>query len=127
MMNVDGTGVTADWDWTRGEMRQLIRKTLQLATMLVVVAVGCAKAGSEYVGKWVSTRNSADTLDITRSGEQFQITGATLQQMSATYTKDGVLQIPGPIGMSISLKYDKGTDTLQGPGMSAPTVYKRIK
>lgn len=108
-------------------MRNLYRNTLQSILLLAIFAMGCAKAGSQYVGKWVNASNGADTLNITRAGDQFQITGATLERMSANYQKDGTLQIPGPMGMSINLNYDKSSDTLQGPGMSAPAVYKRVK
>jgi hypothetical protein len=108
-------------------MRDLARKMLQSTILLAVLAIGCAKAGSQYVGKWVSANNPADTLNITQNGNQFQITGATLEQMNATYAKDGTLQIAGPMGMTISLNYDKSSDTLQGPAMVGTTTYKRVK
>jgi hypothetical protein len=33
----------------------------------------------------------------------------------------------GMPGMDLSLTYVKSSDTLQGPGMLGPTVYKRAK
>lgn len=106
-------------------MRNAIRKAVGPMLLLMVLTIGCAKAGSEFVGKWVNTTNSMDTLDITRSGDQFQITGANQQPMDAIYAKDGTLQMSGVMGMSLSLTYVKSSDTLQGPGMPSPTVYKR--
>jgi hypothetical protein len=95
--------------------------------LLTALILGCASAGSQYVGKWVNTNNNLDTMDITRNGDNFQITGATLEKIDATYAKDGTLQIPGPMGTGLSLSYVKSSDTLQGSGMFGPTVYKRIK
>jgi hypothetical protein len=108
-------------------MRNLIQKALHSTLLLTVLVMGCSSAGSEYVGKWVNANNSADTMDITRNGDRFQITGATLEKIDATYAKGGTLQIPGPMGTGLSLTYNKSSDTLQGPGMFAPTVYKRVK
>jgi hypothetical protein len=106
-------------------MRNVIRKAIGATVLLTVLIIGCTKAGSEFVGKWVNTNNSMDTLNITRNGDQFQITGANQQTMDATYAKDGTLQISGVAGMGLNLTYVKSSDTLQGPGMMGPTVYKR--
>jgi hypothetical protein len=109
-------------------MRNMVRKTVQATVLLTVLIIGCSKAGSEFVGKWVNTNNPMDTMDITRNGDQFQIAGANQQTMDATYAKDGTLQMAGEAaGMGLSLTYVKSTDTLQGPGMMGPTVYKRVK
>jgi hypothetical protein len=108
-------------------MRNLVRKAVQAAALLAVLTIGCAKAGSEFVGKWVNTNNSMDTLNIARNGDQFQITGANQQTMDATYAKDGTLQMSGATGMDLSLTYVKSSDTLQAPGMVGATVYQRVK
>lgn len=107
-------------------MKNLLRKAVQSTLLLTVLMVGCTKAGSEFVGKWVNANNPMDTLNITRNGDQFQITGANQQTMDATYAKDGTLQMGGIPGMDLSLTYVKGSDTLQTAGVLGPTVYKRV-
>jgi hypothetical protein len=108
-------------------MKTLVRKAVQATLLVTVLTLGCAKAGSEFVGKWVNANNSVDTLDIVRNGDQFQITGADQEKMDATFAKDGTLQMSGVMGMNLSLTYVKGSDTLQAPGVFGPTVYKRLK
>jgi hypothetical protein len=109
------------------KMTKMVRKAVQATLILTVLTIGCAKAGSEFVGKWVNTGNSADTMTIAHNGDQFQITGANQQTMDAAIAKDGTLQMSGMPGMDLSLTYVKSSDTLQGPGMFGPTVYKRAK
>ncbi|MGA1984205.1 MAG: hypothetical protein ABSG84_17290 [Acidobacteriaceae bacterium] len=106
-------------------MTSMVRKTVQATLILTVLMIGCSKAGSEFVGKWVNSSNSADTMTIARNGDQFQITGANQQTMDATIAKDGTLQMAAMPGMDLSLTYVKSSDTLQAPGLLGPTVYKR--
>ena len=108
-------------------MTMAVRKAIQATLILAVLMIGCAKAGSEFVGTWVNTSNNADTLNITRNGDQFQITGPNQQTMDATYTKDGTLQMAFMPGMDLNLHYVKSSDTLQTEGVLGPTVYKRVK
>ncbi len=108
-------------------MKTLVSKAFGPVLLLVVLTIGCAKAGSEYVGRWVSTSNSMDTLNITRNGDQFQITGGNQQTMNVTYTKDGKLEMSSIPGMDLTLTYIKSSDTLQAPAIIGATVYKRVK
>ena len=107
-------------------MKNVVRKAVGSVLLVTVLMIGCTKAGSEFVGKWVNSNNPVDTLNITRNGDQFQIVGANQQTMDATYAKDGTLQMGGmPAGMDMSLTYVKSSDTLQTAGILGPTVYKR--
>lgn len=108
-------------------MNTVVRKAIQAALLLSVLTIGCAKAGSEFVGKWVNANNPMDTLNIARNGDQFQITGTNQEMMDATYAKNGTLQMSGVIGMNLNLTYVKDSDSLQTPGAFGPTTYKRVK
>lgn len=103
---------------------RLIRNAVWSCVLLTVVAIGCSKPGSEFVGKWVNSTNGLDTLVISRNGDQFQIAGPDNQKINATF-KDGTLQIPIVTG-TMDLKYVKSSDTLEAPGIMGPPVeYKR--
>ena len=45
-------------------MNTVVRKAIQAALLLSVLTIGCAKAGSEFVGKWVNANNPMDTLNV---------------------------------------------------------------
>src|SRR5580704_12225790 len=89
------------------------RKCVLILVLLTVVAIGCSRAGSEFVGKWVNTKNPNDRMEITRNGEQFLITTGG-QKVGSTY-KDGTLEISGVMG-SVRITYIKDSDTLLAPG-----------
>jgi hypothetical protein len=104
---------------------RILRKALASAVVLAALVAGCSKPGSEYVGKWVNAGNSMDTMQITRNGDQFQIAGPEGPPVVATFSESS-LHVPMPMG-SIDMKYDKGTDTIQTPGLFGTTQYKRSK
>ena len=102
-----------------------LRTALASILLPLVLAIGCSKPGSEFVGKWVNSGDSTDTMQITRTGDQFQIIGSDNQPMNATFS-DGALHVPMPMG-SVDMKYDKGTDSIQTPGLFGTAQYKRAK
>ena len=103
-------------------MRSL-RKALAPIALAAFLAAGCSKPGSEFVGKWVNAGNGMDTMQITRNGDQFDISGPGGPPVVATFS-NGALHLPMPMG-SVDMKYDRGTDTIQTPGLFGTTQYKR--
>ncbi len=104
---------------------RVLRTALASILLPLVLAIGCSKPGSEFVGKWVNAGNSMDTMQITRAGDQFQIVGPDNQPINATFS-DGALHVPMLMG-SVDMKYDKNTDSIQTPGLFGTTQYKRAK
>lgn len=90
----------------------------------VVVLSGCASKGSEFLGSWVNTRNSADTFQIVRNGDEFLIVNNG-NKVGATYEK-GMLEVKG-ILVSTELTYDRKTDTILTPGFFGQAEYRRKK
>ena len=90
----------------------------------VVILAGCASKGSEFLGNWVNTRNSPDTFQIVRNGDEFLIVNNG-NKVGATYEK-GMLEIKGILG-STELTYDRKTDTILTPGFFGQTEYRRKK
>ena len=106
-------------------MTRIVRKAVQRTLLLTILLIGCSSPGSEFVGKWVNSGNSYDTLTISKNGNQFQIAGPDNQTINATY-KDGILQMP-MMGTTMNLTYVKSSDTVQAPGILGTTEYKRVK
>ena len=90
----------------------------------VVILSGCASKGSEFLGAWVNTRNSTDTFQIVRNGDEFLVVNNG-NKVGATYEK-GMLEIKG-ILISTELTYDRKTDTILTPGFFGQTEYRRKK
>jgi hypothetical protein len=113
------------WRQAREEIvARSVRKWIPALLFLVVVATGCSRAGSEFLGKWVNTANARDTMEITRNGEQYLIVAGG-NKMGATY-RDGGLEVPGMMG-PVRLTYVKDSDTLIAPGIFGQSEYKRAK
>ena len=94
---------------------------LVIITMLIS---GCNREGSQYVGKWVNTKNSRDVMEITHNGDGYLVSSGSTK-IGATF-KDGTLQISSGFG-SVPLTYVKDSDTLLAPGMFGQSEYKRLK
>jgi hypothetical protein len=105
-------------------MARTVRGWIPVLLLVAVIAAGCSRPGSEFVGKWVNTREARDTMEITRNGDAFLIAGHG-NKIAATY-KDGSLEVSGVMG-SIRITYVKDTDTLLGPGLLGQSEYKRVK
>ena len=107
-------------------MMRTVRKAIQSTLLLTLLVIGCTKPGSEFVGKWVNSGNTSDTLDVSRNGDQFVITGPDGEKMPATYA-NGTLQVQGAMGAALSLTYVKSSDTVTTPGLFSQAEYKRAK
>lgn len=90
----------------------------------VLILAGCGSKGSEFLGEWVNTRNSTDTFQIVRNGDEFLIVNNG-NKVGATYEK-GILEIKGMLG-STELTYDRKTDTILAPGFLGQMEYRRKK
>lgn len=110
----------------REEMVRTIRKAVRSLMLVTVLAAGCSKPGSEFVGKWVNSSNTTDTMDIERNGDQFTITGADQEKIPATYN-NGSLQVAGVMGSMMTLTYVKSSDSVVAPGLIGQVQYKRAK
>jgi len=109
-------------------MMRMVRKAVQSTLLLTLLVIGCSKPGSEFVGKWVNSGNTADTLDVSRNGDQFVITGPDGEKMPATFnSSNDTLQVQGPMGAALSLTYVKSSDTVTTPGLFGQAEYKRVK
>ena len=50
-----------------------------LTVIMGVVAAGCGNiTGNQFVGNWVNSERAAETLEITRTGDNFTVTQSTL-------------------------------------------------
>ena len=111
-------------------IRQL--RTFVLSILLLLTA--CAKAGSEYIGKWENVKNKKDQFEISRNGDNFLITrsGVNLFGNSQTTTvpavvKDGLLQVQGGFGTA-TITYVKAADRVTAPALLGGNVeYERVK
>lgn len=92
--------------------------------LAIVSAAACSGPGSEFLGKWVDTKNADIKMEITRNGEQFLIIAGG-EKVGAIY-KDGGLEVSGAMG-SVRITHVRDSDTLIVPGLSRPREYKRDK
>jgi hypothetical protein len=97
-------------------------KMMRLSALTLILIAGCTSHGSQFLGKWVNTKNQHDTMEIVRNGEGYLIQ-ADGTKIGAIY-KDGTLQVQGMLG-GISLTYVKATDTIEAPGFFGQAEYKR--
>jgi len=80
--------------------------------------------GSEYLGKWVNTKNPNDTFQVTRNGDEYLIIGQEQKPGVGAIYKDGALEVKGAL-LSAELTYVKRTDTILAPGFFGQIEYKR--
>lgn len=59
-------------------MRRIVA-ALFLTVLMGVLTVGCGSllSGNEFIGKWVNSERSAETLEIKKDGESFIVTRST--------------------------------------------------
>ncbi len=99
-------------------------KAALLVAALLLPILACSKPGSEFVGKWVNTKNANEQMEIVRNGDEFLIVeGST--KVGALY-KDGGLEIAGALG-NVRLTYVKSSGTILAPGMFGQTEFKRAR
>ena len=105
-------------------MRTLILRFISICLLCGAVLTGCASRGSEFLGKWVNTKNPKDTFQVTRNGNGYLIiTENPKAEVGAIY-KDGTLEGKGLL-LSVDLTYVKRTDTILAPGFFGQTEYTR--
>jgi predicted small lipoprotein YifL len=56
-------------------MRDLIFRFVCICLLSTVALTGCASKGSQFLGKWVNTKNPSDTFQVTRNGDEYLIAG----------------------------------------------------
>ncbi|HEX9200218.1 MAG TPA: hypothetical protein VF865_11710 [Acidobacteriaceae bacterium] len=102
----------------------LVRKAFQSTLLLTVLLIGC-KSGGEFLGKWVNSTNSNDTVQIDRNGDEFLITGPDGTKIGATL-KEETLTMAQPM-TGVTFTYVKSSDTLLSPGVYGQVEYKHAK
>jgi len=107
-------------------MKTLILRFISICLLCAAVLTGCASGGSEFLGKWVNTKNSNDTFQVTRNGDEYLIVGPDQKPGVGAIYKDGALEIKGAL-LSTELTYVKRTDTILAPGFFGQIEYKRQK
>lgn len=107
-------------------MKTLILRIISLCLLSAVALTGCASGGSEYLGKWVNTKNPNDTFQVTRNGDEYLIVSPDNKAGVGAVYKDGTLEVKGML-LSADLTYVKRTDTIVAPGFFGQTEYKRQK
>lgn len=107
-------------------MRNLIFRFVYICLLSTVALTGCASKGSEFLGKWVNTKNPNDTFQVTRNGDEYLIVGQDQKAGVGAIYKDGALEVKGAL-LSVNLTYVKRTDTILGPGFFGQIEYKRRK
>jgi len=105
-------------------MKTAIFRFFSLTLFTVILLSGCRSTGSEFLGKWVNSKNPSDNFQIIRNGDEYLVVGQG-GKAGAIY-KDGTLEIKGAI-LSADLTYVKQSDTLIGPGFNGEVEYKRQK
>ena len=105
-------------------MKTLILRTSSICLLSAVTLTGCASGGSEFLGKWVNTKNPNDTFQVTRNGDEYLIVSQDQKAGVGAIYKDGTLEVKGAL-LSTNLTYVKRTDTIVGPGFSGEIEYKR--
>jgi hypothetical protein len=107
-------------------MRNLIFRFVYLCLLSTVALTGCASRGSEFLGKWVNTKNPNDPFQVTRNGDEYLIVDQDQKAGVGAIYKDGALEVKGAL-LSVNLTYVKRTDTIPGPGFFGQIEYKRHK
>jgi len=107
-------------------MKTLILRFISICLLSAAVLTGCASGGSEFLGKWVNTKNPNDTFQVTRNGDEYLIVGPDQKPGVGAIYKDGALEVKGAL-LSPELTHVKGTDTISTPGFFGQVEYKRLK
>ena len=107
-------------------MKTSILRIISICLLGAVVLTGCASRGSEFLGRWVNTKNPNDTFQVTRNGDEFLIVSQEQKPDVGAIYKDGALEVKGAL-LSADLTYVKRTDTILAPGFFGQIEYKRQK
>lgn len=115
-----------EYSYWRHRMRTLLLRFVSICLLSVVALTGCASRGSEFLGKWVNTKDPNDTFQVTRNGDEYLIASPDQKPGAGAIYKDGTLEVKGAI-LSTELTYVKRTDTILTPGFFGQVEYKRKK
>lgn len=107
-------------------MKSLILRFISICLLSTVALTGCASRGSEFLGKWVNTKDLNDKFQVTRNGDEYLIIGPDQKPPVGAVYKDGTLEVKGAL-LSANLTYVKRTDTILAPGFFGQVEYKRQK
>ena len=107
-------------------MRNLIFRFTSICLLSAVGLTGCASRGSEYLGKWINTKNPNDTFQVMRNGDEYLIVTENPKAEVGAIYKDGTLEGKGLL-LSVNLTYVRRTDTILAPGFFGQVEYKRQK
>ena len=107
-------------------MKPLILRSLSICLLSAVALTGCASRGSEFLCKWVNTKNPNETFQVIRNGDEYLIVSPDRKPGVGAIYKDGALEVKGAL-LSAQLTYIKRTDTIVGPGFFGQVEYKRQK
>lgn len=102
----------------------MFSKLSLLSTLALILAIACASHGSQFLGKWVNTKNANETMEIVRNGDGYLIQNET-DKIGAVY-KDEMLQVPGAFGGS-SLTFVKASDSIVLITPMGKAEFKRLK
>jgi hypothetical protein len=107
-------------------MPNLIFRFTSICLLSAVTLTGCASKGSEFLGRWINSKNPNDTFQVMRNGDGYLlVTENPKAEVGAIY-KDGTLESKGLL-LSVNLTYVKRTDTILTPGFFGQSEYKRQK
>lgn len=107
-------------------MKTLIFRILSICLVSAVALTGCAFKGSEFLGKWVNTKNPNDTFQVTRNGNEYLIISQDQKPGVGAIYKDGTLEVKGAL-LSADLTYVERTDTSLTPEFFDQVEHKRQK
>jgi hypothetical protein len=110
----------------RHSMKTLILRIISICLLSSVAFTGCGSRGSEFLGKWVDTKNPNDTFQVMRNGDEYLIVSQDQKPGVGALYKDGTLEIKGAL-LSANLTYVKRTDTILAPGFFGQVEFKRQK
>ena len=65
-------------------MKAAIFRFFSFTLFSIILLSGCRSTGSEFLGKWVNTKNPNDCFQITRNGDEYLIVGQG-GKLGATY------------------------------------------
>jgi hypothetical protein len=107
-------------------MKPLTSRIISICLLSTVILTGCASKGSEFLGRWINTKNPSDRFQVVRNGDQYLIVTENPKAEVGAIDKDGTLEGKG-LFLTVDLTYVKRTDTILTPGFFGQSEYKRQK
>ena len=107
-------------------MKALIFRFTTICLLAAAALTGCRSSGSEFLGRWVNTKNPSESFRIVRNGDEFLIVGSDQNPGVGAIYRAGTLEVHGGI-LSTNLTYVSQTDTILTPGFFGQVEFKRLK